>query len=566
MWFLAFVPLLLPNVSGVQLMSDNESRVDVNFVSEMLDKLKTFVTKQTSSSEVFFDKEQVRLNDAISFVKAKGADPSALEATLKKTQLEKAEAQAASLEAMQYYHTVRAALGSKGGAPSCDFLTCGRNAVCRVKDNGRAFCECITCFAGDGYVCRPSSCVADNFYTVQPLQPQVGLTQEETAEVDAQDLSLTVLSKTHVLVAIRDAKQNNRGFLSVGEIGEEEVTWSKWQPFSGSSPAYDPVVAGISANGRFLVSYRDAKTRGVGYLIAGQLDLRDHDHKNSKVVLGISHGISREQDEKMALVALSGSRVVCLYADHVTDEEGNAKQVGAVATVVKVLAEGAMSSLGKYRFAAHVPVQYLTATPLSPTSFVVGYRALPANELHATSSHELSVVWMDATADDLLAIDPNPLALEEHRIDILQRDLALVSKDLFAYSYYCKSQKAVKIALVRVGEKHRLEVVGKPKVLSDGVTSYVGAISIAPGQLMPGTFTFFQPPTGQGFAQVCGVSAVGETTGCRHIKWADQEVTNAKGIRLLDTRLLLAFTGKDGRLSYRFISSEEAAGQEPTVV
>ena len=61
------------------------------------------------------------------------------------------EAEAASLEAMQYYHTVRAASGSTGretrilfqtapdtgvssntgGAPSCDFLTCGHHAVCK---------------------------------------------------------------------------------------------------------------------------------------------------------------------------------------------------------------------------------------------------------------------------------------------------------------------------------------------------------------------------------------------------------------------------------------------------
>ena len=61
------------------------------------------------------------------------------------------EAEAAALEAMQYYHTVRAASGSTGlipnsmhvvlapvplrtgGAPSCDFLTCGHHAVCKPE-------------------------------------------------------------------------------------------------------------------------------------------------------------------------------------------------------------------------------------------------------------------------------------------------------------------------------------------------------------------------------------------------------------------------------------------------
>lgn len=71
--------------------------------------------------------------------------------------LARVEAEAASLEAAQYYHTVRSAFGSRGrelsllvvliflflvycllsslssggGAPSCDFLTCGNHAVCK---------------------------------------------------------------------------------------------------------------------------------------------------------------------------------------------------------------------------------------------------------------------------------------------------------------------------------------------------------------------------------------------------------------------------------------------------
>mmetsp|Transcript_82782 Transcript_82782/g.146221 ORF Transcript_82782/g.146221 Transcript_82782/m.146221 type:complete len:574 (+) Transcript_82782:115-1836(+) len=554
--------LFLPAASAVVARAiDQKTDVDVNYVAEMLDKLKVFVQQQTVATQEHFGSEITRLRGAINSVN--GSGKVALEETLSKVETERIEAEAASLEALQYYHTVRAAMGSTGGAPSCDFLSCGRHASCRVRDNGRAFCECASCFAGDGFTCRPSACMPDTFYSAQLIKPKA-TDDAENETLTVSEISLTSLDEEHVLVAVRDEQQGDRGFLMLGKIGAKDITWGEKQAFSGELKAFAPVITGF-ANGRFLVSFRDQETDGIGYLVSGQVE--SDELTGVKVVMGMAHGFVKHQEQKMVLVPLSSSKVVCLYADHILDEHGLEHQRSGGAAVVQVLAEGALSLLGKYHFAMGGKLQHIAATRLTESEFMVTYRSLPQDADDAgKKSKELAVAWMKVSKDDLLVINPHPLFLERDTPGILQRDVALVSQNLIALSFYSSHEKKTKTTLVRWDPStQHIKQVGTPTTIG-GFASYVGSISLPGGTAVPSTFTYFQPEDAHGVAEVCGVSPVGDLSGCKDLSWTEDELRTASGIRLQDGRLLFAFANSGGTASTRFMSAEEASAQDVATV
>lgn len=555
MWLYA---LFLPALS-VKVDAGRKKGVDVNYVVEMVDKLKVFVQKQTRASKDYFDTEINRLRGAVSTV-AEGPDKELLGDALKQTEMERIEAEAASLEAMQYYHTVRAALGSQGGAPSCDFLTCGRHASCQVKDNSRAFCECAPCFKGDGFTCRPSACTANTLYTSQLIRPNLPSSMKPDPLL-VREINVAVLGQNRVAVVMRDEQQSNAGFLIVGDVREKDIKWGSRQLFSGESKAFSPVIAGFS-NGRLLISYRDADQHGVGYLISGQLDKADP--SGLSAALGMPHGFVKEQEQKTALVTLSTSRAICLYADHARDEDGVDRQTGGGAALVQVLGDGMLSMLGKYHFAQGMPVQHIVATRLTEGSFVVAFRGLPPTGAAAgLMSKELSAVRMEVSKNNLLAIDPHELTLEDNRVDMLDRAVALVSNNLFSYAYYSRSEKETKMALIHFNPAtRRMEQVGKPSTVSTGYNSFVNAISLPAGPNAPSTFTYVQPSGSHSLAQVCGVTTDGRLAGCKDVKWIEAELHAASATRLPDGRLLFAFVETGGTPSTRFLSSAEASAQD----
>eukprot|EP00440_Ansanella_granifera_P033989 gb/GFBE01036870.1/.p1 GENE.gb/GFBE01036870.1/~~gb/GFBE01036870.1/.p1 ORF type:complete len:573 (+),score=146.67 gb/GFBE01036870.1/:1-1719(+) len=560
--------LLLPLATAVKATADEQKKgVDVNYVTEMLDKLKVFVQQQTVATQDHFTGEMQRLRSAMASA-PDGANMKLLADTLKQTEMEKIEAEAASLEAMQYYHTVRAALGSQGGAPSCDFLSCGRHAFCRVKDNGRAFCECAPCFSGDGFTCKPSACTSDNLYSSELIRPPT-LDSSKPDPLTAREITAALIGGDRIVVAVRDEQQGDRGFLIVGRIETMDITWGEWQPFSGDSKAFAPVIVGFD-NGRLLVSYRDAEQHGIGYLVSGQLDKTAL--SGLKVALGMPHGFVKEQEQKLALVQLSNSRVVCLYADHTLNtQKGVAKQASGGAALVQVLGDGQLSMLGKYHFADGMPVSHIAATRLTEFSFVVAYRALPPGDADSVGmkSNELSAVWMEVSKDNLLVIDPHVLTLESSRPKMLERDVALVSHNLFSYSYYSAGEKLTKMALVKVEKSQggrKMTRVSDPTIIAKGFNALVGAISLPAGVQTPSTFTYIQPANENSQAAVCGVTEEGEVSGCKDLLWADSELAAATGMRLPDGRLLFTFINKGGTASTRFLSAEEASAQDISTV
>jgi len=556
--------LVLPLTSAVRVAKEKSKRVDVNYVTEMLDKLKSFVMQQTSLSMTHFDNEINFLKQTIEAVPKEGNNVELLQETLKQTEYEKVEAQAASLEAMEYYHTVRAAMGSTGGAPSCDFLSCGEHAQCRVKDNGRAYCECVSCYAGDGFNCRPSRCTPDFIYKTQYILPQAMVGENTNLFFPSKEISLGVIGEDKVIVAVRLASKDQLGSVVVGKVGGPDIAWGNWQAFSGDKPAHAPVVVGLP-NQRFLVSFRDADAHAIGYIVGGELDMQG---TGLQVKLGVTHGFVKEQEQKMALVTLPNSRVVCLYADHVFDEAGVPQQSSGGAALIQVLPDGVLAVVGKYHFAEGEPIQFLTAAKISPTSFVVGYRSAPLEEGQNTLSKELAAVFME-TDGDILVIDTHPIYLEQNRPEVMERDLALVSKDLLAYSYYSSSQKQTKVALISVDpQARRLSAKGnRTKVISVGQTRFVHSISLPSGPSVPSTLTMVQGSRKNSTAEICGVNSNKELTTCKTMEWADSELKDVKGVRLPDGRLVMAFTTSKGATSYRMFSAEEAgAGEVISVV
>lgn len=161
-----------------------------------------------------------------------------------------------------------------------------------------------------------------------------------------------------------------------------------------------------------------------------------------------------------------------------------------------------------------------------------------------------------------MAISSNQFILEPNRADIYHRDLvpgtcnsaqfqnreALVSQNLFAYSYYSGAEKKTKLSMVRLeASTHKMTAIGEPTVLSTGYNSFVGALSLPSGPQTPSTFTYMQPVGKSSMAMVCGVRADGSISGCKEVAWAEAELLAAQVVKLLDGRLFFAFIQKGGR-------------------
>eukprot|EP00421_Protoceratium_reticulatum_P009778 CAMPEP_0168357808 /NCGR_PEP_ID=MMETSP0228-20121227/784_1 /TAXON_ID=133427 /ORGANISM="Protoceratium reticulatum, Strain CCCM 535 (=CCMP 1889)" /LENGTH=594 /DNA_ID=CAMNT_0008370351 /DNA_START=127 /DNA_END=1909 /DNA_ORIENTATION=- len=517
--------------------------IDVYYTAEMLDKLQVYLENTHSSTEQRFKAELGRLMAAAERTQRGSSDHNALDAALQFSRQDRQESEAATLELLEFYYTARAMMGSHSTAPDCRFLACGPDAEC-VSRNGRARCECRACFAGDGFTCRPRPCDAATDFTAKPLLGRVpaGYPLVPRSEPGAAvELHLALLSPQHLAVAVRDASAGDAGRLIVGRVVGAGVTWGAWQGFADK--AFGPALAGLPG-GRLLAAYRDSDQGGVLRAQAARLNATD----GLSLVLGGPRPLARSQAQRAALVPLAASRVVCLFAE----------SASAGAAVLRVRPDGALSVEAATGFAEGLRVAQLAAAPLSPTSLVVGYRALP--DPLATSrqaSRELSAVWM-GLQDNELVIDPHPIAIEPGLVGMLARDVAVVAENMFAYSYESGRERLTKLVIVRVDPvTHKMSVVGGPRVIGRGETTYVQGISMASGPLTPTTFTYFQHPRDNGMAEVCHVSPRGEVARCSDVMWSDSELKVVSGSRLPDGRLAFASANMDGALFYQLLGTQE---------
>lgn len=361
-----------------------------------------------------------------------------------------------------------------------------------------------------------------------------------------EDVTVAVYQTNRIVAAFRDAKQGGRGFLLLGEAKEAKIEWGQLQPFSGDLPVYDPQIV-VNPIGRIVVEWRDKPTAGTGYLIGGSVDEKDP----YKAIMLKPTGFVRGQAEKAALVQLETYRVVCLYSHPATATE---KAYGG-AMFVQVLKGGSLSIMGKYRFADH-QVTNIRAIQLRPSSFVVAYRDPPLLDESANSySRELSVVWV-GMQDDELIVDPHPIVIDAETKDMGLRDVALVSENLFAYSYQSNAEKKTKMAVVRVDpDTHRMKVTDKPKTLASGDTPFVKSISVPFASLAPHTLTYVQKPGKNSVAETCRITPKGLIEDCQELPWANTRVSSVTGTRLGDGRLVFVYADEKKDPFYQMLGA-----------
>jgi hypothetical protein len=498
---------------------------DVYYVAEALDKLKLATAKQQAAATQRYELENERL-EAATEQATLPTDRSLLETTVEMTEENKLE-ELNSFKAMyNMYYTMKAAFGAAPTAPSCEFLTCGEHGRC-VSDGVSASCQCKPCFAGNGFLCKPSTCSPTARATAQPM----GLHLKTIPAME--DIAVSVFHQNHLVAAFRDKKQDNRGFLLIGEAGEADIKWSQLQPFSKNFKAYNPQII-VMPTGRIVVQFRDAHKDGTGYLMGGRIDEKD----SKKAIMLDPVAFVKGQNEATALVPLATSRVVCLYSH----PKGPTNDAYGGAIFLQVVKGGSISVIGKYRFADHLVTQ-VAAVALRPTSFVVAYRDPPlADEPSDAYSRELSAVWM-SMQDNELVVDPHPIVIEPETKDMGVRDVSLVSENLFAYSYQSKSTRKTKMAIVRVDpDTHRMKVTEESKELADGDTGFVKSISTPFQSLAPHTLTYIQHPRKNSVAETCRISPSGKISDCQELPWSNSEVADVTGARLGDGRLVFVFS------------------------
>jgi hypothetical protein len=516
---------------------------DVYYIAESLDKIKFATSMQQVNAELRYQRENQRLDAAIDAA-ASPPDRALIQTEIQHTEETKMEELNAFQNMYAMYYTLKALFGAKSGAPNCNLLRCGEHAQCVMKSE-RATCACKPCFAGNGFICKPSACSPTGTATAQPMFLHL-----DTKPPKMEEVQVTVFShglQARMAIAYRDTRQSNRGFLMIGSAGESEIKWGVPQAFSMDLAAYQPQLV-VTPTNRIVVSFRDDAKDGVGYLVGGRID----EASPYEAVMLNAFAYETKLFEASPLVQLAESRVACLYANRKT---GKQAAYGGVA-FLQSLKGGTVTVLGKYRFADQA-VSHISVVAMRPTSFVVGYRDPPIpGEAPDTNSRELSLVWVGMQDGELIR-DPHPIIVDPKTKDIGARDLALVSENLIAYSYQSKSQRTTKVAIIHVDpNNHRMKVVSSPKVISDGSTAFVKGISLPFMSLSPRTLTYIQIPGKPSVAESCTISIKGEITGCQELAWANTAVDTVSGVRLGDGRLVFVYAdAAEGAPYYQMMAS-----------
>jgi hypothetical protein len=521
-----------------------------------MDMFKVFIQSQQSYIQGRYDRELQRLLAAVSHAPSGPGGRGVLALALNYSQHERMQSEAAIQETQRFYHTLSGMLGSRSAAPSCGLLACGPSAECKAAAGARGYrCYCKVGFEGDGFACKSVEVIAAALLTAQPI---MGMRLSREVPPDVRDIHIAVLSPVLIAVVLRDASLGNQGYLVPGRVTETQVVWAPWQNFTAANTsAFSPVVAGLP-NKEFLIAYRDQDTGGAGYLVGGHLDL-------TEAGIGEPILLSREQSQRMVLVPMDKNNMVCLYAGRPQNDlaawgerNEDLQAYFGGAALVKVGLRGQLQLLGKFRFARDEPVTRIAATAMSPTSLVVAYRTLPTSDELGWPSRELAMRRIEMV-DEELVVDQQPFYVEPQHAKMWFRDVAQLTQNLFAYSYYSGKENETKMTIVRVDPlSHQMTVAGGPVVLAKGSSSYVQSIPLASGNAPPKSFTYFQHPGGNGMAEVCRISSKGVPDGCRNVRWADNSWAVVSGARLQDGRLMFVAANEAGKPFFQLLTASDA--------
>lgn len=532
-----------------------QDETDVYYMPRVLDQLKLLAQNTHQETLDRFQAEKDRLWSVAQTLPVGSPDRNAIDLAAKITVEGTMATEIATLELLQFYFTSKAMMGSKATAPHCRFLACGDHAACEPTPNGRYRCACKECYEGDGFVCRRVLCQPKSIGSAQPVRGPIPMgypAVPRQAPGQVAELQMAVFAHDRLAVVLRDADDGNRGSLILGRVVDSEVKWGLRQ-YLAPTAAYGTTITGLP-NGRLLLGFRDKENGGDAYVIGGEVKKGE-----LQAVLAAPKKLGKDQSEHMVFVPMASSRVVCLYAEKTADAHGNVVRAWGSAALMEVLGGGLTRHLGTYHFSEGSPLSRLTAVALSPTSMVVGYRALPprSSGKPEENSRELSALWIGMEEDELV-VDPHPIAIESEHGAMLERDMALVAQNTFAYSYESSLAKVLKLAIVKVDPStHRMSVVGGPSVLAEGKAEFVHSVSLP---LFPGTpsaMTVFQLPKENSKLELCRVSPEGRVADCHMKVWADQELRAVSGGRLPDGRLIFAMADSKGTLLYQILTQAD---------
>lgn len=271
--------------------------------------------------------------------------------------------------------------------------------------------------------------------------------------------------------------------------------------------------------------------------------------KTSLCTLGETIAFARNQAHGYATIVLPNSRVALMYSERQLDSSGKTKAMHGSALLTQIEKDGVPKELGKYHF-AEGPITRLMATRLSSDSFVVAYRA----EAEGEKKEEANAIWAQMKGSELM-FDPHPISLAPDETEIWGRDVSLVAKDYFAYSFHAGGEQVTKQAIVRVDPgTHKMTIVDGPSPLDEAPTPYVQSVSLPFAPRAPHTFTYYQKPgSGIARAKVCPITPQGKMRDCTDLNFVGYELSTVAAEPLGEGRLLFVFADTTGTPYYQFV-------------
>jgi len=348
------------------------------------------------------------------------------------------------------------------------------------------------------------------------------------------------------------------------------MTWDSPVLFSDRAQAFSPVVVELEDGSGLAIAFRDQNRDGTGILVGAVHAAGERSNQtNQGVTLSPGRAFARHQAQGMSLLPLSGSRVVLLFAEHV----GLGKHVAespayGSAIVAKINSDSGLAPdiFGKHRFVTG-PVARLSATALSPSSFVVAYRR---GESDPTAPRtEASCTFVQVRGAELV-FRTAPMTLEPERTQIWARSVAPVAVDTFVYIYHSGNEKVTKQAVLRVDPTtQQVVMLRQPEVIGEGFTPYVGSVSSASVHSKlddvsflerggPLILTYFSDgDSTKATARFCRFGSGGNAVGCRDVRWSSHELVSVSGTPMQDGRVVFAFTDAKGQPYYQLVGLEE---------
>jgi len=556
--------ILLSTIPGYCLASSTQKRVrghntavadgppvDVYYVTRMADKFAAYTAKHKQAMETLHEKEQQRLEEAIEHAPT-DKDKSLLETTASVNEMSRLEAVNALDQMENFVNTLKQAMGARGSVMSCSQLTCGTHGFCTQSMLNGATCMCKDGYEGDGFLCGPRRTQAPHLLSAR------GATGLPSQVADAH---VTALAGNKLAVVFRDISDRQRGYLLLGHAAPERTEWSGPLLFSGESQAFSPMLVALPS-GSFAIVFRDQNRGGTGMLLSGQVPQAIN--ASEAVVFSPVRIFAKHLAQATALLPMAGSQFVVFYSEHVLKDTKVSGMYGSAVLAEVKSDTDAPDLLGKHRFAIGA-VTRLTAIPLSPSSFVLGYRG---GEQENGRSSEASCIFGQLKSAELV-FSPHRLEVDPEHTQLWARSLQQLQPDTFTYTYFSGGEQVTKQAIVKVDPmSHRLRVVHGPQVIAQGFTSFLSGVSTLPLTPTPkadepqrphNVATFMQGGTGvPGHAHVCTVApSTSLPSNCEAMTWANFTVTSMSSTALDDGRVVMVFTDVQGTPYYQLLGMDK---------